>query len=323
MKAVRVHEHGGPEVLRYEDIPLLTPDVGEARVKVEAAGVNFIDIYARTGQYKSDLPAILGQEAAGVVDAVGLGVTEVQVGDRVAGYSPAGKCYAEYAFFPAWRLVPMPEGVTYAQAAAVMVQGLTAHYLTHSTFPLDRGQMALVHAAAGGTGGLLVQMAKLRGAYVLGTVSTREKAQLARELGADDVIVYTEVDFEEEVKRIAEGKGMDVVYDSVGKETFDKSLNCLKRRGYMVLFGQSSGRVPPFDAQVLNAKGSLFLTRPTLAHYLATREELLWRASDVFKWMASGEVKVQIDRTFPLSEAGAAQSYLASRAAKGKIILEP
>lgn len=323
MKAVRVHEHGGSQVLRYEDIPLPDPDAGQARIKVEATGVNFIDIYTRTGQYKAELPAILGQEAAGYVDAVGLGVTDVQVGDHVAGFSSAGGCYAEYATMPVWSLVPVPEGVTSSQAAAVMVQGLTAHYLTHSTFPLQRGQTALVHAAAGGTGGLLVQMAKLRGAYVIGTVSTQDKARHARELGADDAIVYTEVDFEEEVKRVTGGKGVDVVYDSIGVGTFDKSLNCLKRRGYMVLFGQSSGRVPPFDPQVLNAKGSLFLTRPTLGHYVATREELLWRSSEVFKWMASGEVKVLIDRTFPLSEAGAAQDYLASRAAKGKIILEP
>lgn len=323
MKAVRVHEHGGPEVLRYEEVPLPTPEAGEARVKVEAAGVNFIDIYGRTGQYKGNLPFILGQEAAGIVDAVGAGVTEVKVGDRVAGYAPEAKAYAEYALFPAWRLVPVPQGVSPAQAASVMVQGLTAHYLVFSTFPLERGQTALIQAAAGGTGGLLVQIAKRRGAKVIGTVSTEEKGQLARELGADEVIVYTQFDFETEVRRITEGKGVDVVYDSVGKDTFDRSLNCLKRRGYMVLFGQSSGRVPPLDPQVLNAKGSLFLTRPTLAHYLATRDELLWRAGDVFKWMASGELKVQVDKTFRLFEAGKAHDHLASRAAKGKIIIVP
>jgi NADPH2:quinone reductase len=323
MKAIRVHEHGGPEVLRYEDIPLPTPDVGEARVKTEAAGVNFIDIYVRTGQYKTTLPVILGQEAAGVVDAVGLGVTEVKVGDRVAVYAPEAKAYAEYAFAPAWRMIPVPDPVSSRQAAAIMVQGLTAHYLVSNTFPLESGQTALIHAAAGGVGHLLIQMAKLRGARVIGTVSTDDKARLARELGADDVILYTEADFQTEVKRLTDGRGVDVVYDSVGKDTFDKSLNCLKRRGYMVLFGQSSGRVPPLDPQVLNAKGSLFLTRPTLGHYLATREETLWRGNEVFDWMASGKLKVLIDKTFPLAEAGEAQSYLASRRSKGKILLVP
>jgi NADPH:quinone reductase len=323
MKAILVHDHGGPEVLSYEDIPLPAPDVGEARVKVDAAGVNFIDIYVRSGQYKTALPVIPGQEAAGVVDAVGLGVTEVKVGDRVAAYAPEARAYADFAFIPAWRLVPVPESISSPQAAAVMVQGITAQYLVTSTFQLERGQTALVHAAAGGVGHLLVQMGKLRGARIIGTVSTQEKAKLARELGADEVIVYTEADFETEVERLTEGKGVDVVYDSVGTDTFDKSLNCLRRRGYMVLFGQSSGRVPPLDPQVLNAKGSLFLTRPMLSHYLATREETLWRGNDVFNWMASGKLQVLIGRTFALAEAAEAHRYLASRLSKGKILLVP
>ena len=323
MKVIRVHEYGGPEVLRFEDIPPPEPGYGEARVKIEAIGVNFIDIYYRTGQYKAALPVIPGQEAAGVVDAIGYGVTEVKVGERVVAFAPEFKSYAEYAVVPTWKLLPVPDAISSRQAAAVILQGATAHYLALSTFPIERGQTALVHAAAGGVGHLLVQIAKLRGARVIGTVSTQEKAQLARELGADEVILYTESDFETEVKRLTGGKGVDVVYDSVGKDTFDKSLNCLKPRGYMVLFGQSSGRVPPLDPQVLNAKGSLFLTRPTLGHYLANREEHLWRGNDLFGWMAAGKLKVLIDKTFPLAEAAEAQRYLASRMSKGKILLLP
>lgn len=323
MKAIRVHEHGGPEVLRYEDVPLPVPGQAEVRIKIEAAGVNYIDIYLRTGQYKTTLPAIPGQEGAGVVDAVGPGVKEIKVGDRVAVYSGDAKSYAEYACLPSWRVIPVPVGISSQQAAAIMVQGLTAHYLVFSTFPIEKNHTALIHAAAGGVGHLLVQMAKLRGARVIGTVSSKEKATLARELGADDVILYTEIDFEAEVKRLTEGKGVDVVYDSVGVDTFDKGLNCLRPRGYMVLFGQSSGRVPPFDPQILNAKGSLFLTRPTLAHYLATREETLWRGNDVFGWVASGKLKVLIDKVFPLAEASGAHTYLASRMSKGKILLAP
>jgi NADPH2:quinone reductase len=322
MKAVRVHSFGGPEVLRYEEVPLPEPGSGEARVKIEVAGVNFIDIYHRTGQYRGQLPMILGMEAAGVVDVVGAGVTEVRPGDRVA-YAMQQGSYAEYAIVPAWKLVPVPDEIDNRLAAAVMLQGMTAHYLTHSTYPLQPGDTALVHAAAGGVGLLLVQLAKRRGARVIGTVSTEEKARLAREMGADEVILYTQSDFEAEVRRITDGRGVDVVYDSVGKATFDKSLNCLRPRGYLVLYGQSSGAVPPLDPQVLNAKGSLFLTRPSLGHYAATRKELLERANDLFQWMAAGELVVRVDQTYPLTEAAAAHRYMEGRQTKGKVLLFP
>jgi len=322
VKAVRVHQFGGPEVLSYEEVPIPEPGPGEARVKIEAVGVNFIDIYHRTGQYRGSLPITLGVEAAGVVDTVGPEVSEVRPGDRVA-YAMQQGSYAEYAVVPAWKLVPLPEGLDSRQAAAVMLQGMTAHYLSHSTYPLGPGDTALIHAAAGGVGLLLVQMAKRRGARVIGTVSTEEKAHLARQVGADEVILYTQADFEAETRRLTEGKGVNVVYDSVGKATFDQSLNCLKPRGMMVLFGQSSGAVPPLDPQMLNIKGSLFLTRPLLAHYIADRAELLWRANDLFKWMAAGELSVRIDRTFPLAEAAAAQRALASRQTMGKLLLVP
>jgi len=268
------------------------------------------------------LPLTLGQEAAGTVDAVGPNVTEVKKGDQVA-YASVQGAYAGYAIVPAWRLVPIPRGVDMGHAAAAMIQGLTAHYLTHSTYPLKEGETALVHAAGGGTGQLLVQVAKRRGARVLGTVSTEEKARLAREAGADEVILYNRVDFEAEVKRLTDNVGVDVVYDSVGKDTFEKSLNCIRRRGYMVLFGASSGAVPPLDPQILNAKGSLFLTRPYLGHYTADRAELSWRVTDVFNWIAAGELKVRIDKTFPLSEAAEAHRYLEGRQSKGKILLIP
>lgn len=322
MKAVRVHSFGGPEVLSYEEVPLPEPGPGEARVKVEAAGVNFIDIYHRTGQYRGQLPLTLGMEAAGVVDAIGAGVTEVQPGDRVA-YAMQQGSYAEYAIVPAWKLVPVPDAIDLRSAAAVMLQGMTAHYLTHSTYPLQPGDTVLVHAAAGGVGLLLVQLAKRRGARVIGTVSTEEKARLAREMGADEVILYTQADFETEVRRLTDGRGVDVVYDSVGRATFDKSLNCLRPRGYLVLYGQSSGAVPPFDPQVLNAKGSLFLTRPSLGHYAATREELLERANELFQWMIAGELTVRIDQTYPLAEATAAHQYMEGRQTKGKVLLIP
>lgn len=322
MKAVRVHSFGGPEVLSYEEVPLPEPGPGEARVKVEAAGVNFIDIYHRTGQYRGQLPLTLGMEAAGVVDAIGAGVTEVQPGDRVA-YAMQQGSYAEYAIVPAWKLVPVPDAIDLRSAAAVMLQGMTAHYLTHSTYPLQPGDTVLVHAAAGGVGLLLVQLAKRRGARVIGTVSTEEKARLAREMGADEVILYTQADFETEVRRLTDGRGVDVVYDSVGRATFDKSLNCLRPRGYLVLYGQSSGAVPPFDPQVLNAKGSLFLTRPSLGHYAATREELLERANELFQWMIAGELTVRIDQTYPLAEAAAAHQYMEGRQTKGKVLLIP
>ncbi len=322
MRAVRIHEYGGPEVLRVEDVPLPEPGPGEARVKIQASGVNFIDIYQRIGEYPLPLPLTLGGEAAGVVDAVGPGVEDLRPGDRVVYASHQGT-YAEYAVVPAWKLVPVPDGLDIRQAAAVMLQGLTAHYLTHSTYPLKPGDTALVHAAAGGVGHLLVQMARQRGARVIGTVSTEEKARLAREAGADEVIVYTQADFEAEVKRLTGGKGVDVVYDSVGKATFDKSLNCLRPRGMMVLFGQSSGRVPPFDPQILNVKGSLFLTRPSLGPYIADRAELLWRANDLFTWLAGGQLKVRIDQVFPLAEAAQAHRYLQERKTRGKVLLIP
>ena len=322
MKAIRVHQYGGVEALTYEDIAVPEPGEGEARVRVEAVGVNFIDIYHRIGRYQGSLPLTLGQEAAGVVDAVGAGVTDVNVGDRVAFASVQGP-YAEFVVAPAWRLVRIPNSVDSRTAAAVLLQGLTAHYLTHSTYPLKAGETALVHAAGGGTGQLLAQIAKRCGARVIGTVSTEEKAALAREAGADEVINYTQVEFDAEVKRLTNNAGVDVVYDSVGKDTFDKSLNCLRRRGYMVLYGASSGAVPPVDPQTLNAKGSLFLTRPFLAHYTADRAELLGRVNDLFNWIAAGELKVRIDKTFPLAEAAEAHRYLEGRQSKGKILLIP
>ena len=322
MKAVRVHQYGGLEALKYEEVPIPEPGEGEARVKIEAIGVNFIDIYHRIGRYQGSLPLTLGQEAAGTVDAVGSNVTDVKPGDRVA-YASVQSAYAEYAVVPAWRLVPIPAGVDVQRAAAAMIQGMTAHYLTFSTYPLKAGETALVHAAGGGTGQLLVQVAKRRGARVIGTVSTEEKAGLAREAGADEVILYTQVDFETEVKRFTNNVGVDVVYDSVGKDTFDKSLNCIRRRGYMILYGASSGAVPPLDPQILNAKGSIFLTRPFLGHYTADRAELLGRVNDVFNWIAAGELKVRIDKTFPLAGAAESHRYLEARQSKGKILLIP
>ena len=322
MKAIRVHQFGGLEALTYDEMSVPEPDEGEARVKIEAIGVNFLDIYHRIGRYQGMLPLTLGQEAAGTVDAVGPDVTDVKPGDRVVYASVQGS-YAEYAIVPAWRLVPIPAEVTAQHAAAVMIQGLTAHYLTHSTYPLKAGNAALVHAAGGGTGQLLVQVAKRCGARVIGTVSTEEKAARAREAGADEVILYTQVDFDVEVKRLTNNVGVDVVYDSVGKDTFDKSLNCIRRRGTMVLFGQSSGSVPPVDPQTLNAKGSLYLTRPFLAHYTADRAELMGRVKDLFTWIAAGELKVRIDKTFPLTDVAEAHRYLESRQSKGKILLIP
>lgn len=322
MKAIRVHQPGGPDALIYEDVPEPTPGPGEALVKLAAIGINFIDIYRRKGLYPSETPFILGEEAAGEVVALGEGVTEVQVGDRVA-YSSVRGAYAEYAAVPAKSLVPLPAGLDARVAAASMLQGLTAHYLTHSTYLIQPGDQILIHAAAGGAGLLVAQMAKRRGARVFGTVSTAAKAELARAAGVDEVILYTETDFEAEVKRLTNGRGLDVVYDSVGHDTFDKSLNCLRPRGYMVLFGQSSGPVPPFNPQILNAKGSLFLTRPTLHHHIATREELLQRTNDLFSWLASGELSVRIDSEFPLAEAAKAHQKLESRATSGKVLLIP
>jgi NADPH:quinone reductase len=322
MKAVRVHKYGGPEVLTMDDIPVPEPKAGEARVKIEAIGVNFIDIYQRTGLYPIHTPFTLGSEGAGVVDAVGPGVTEVRKGDRVA-YSMVIGAYAEFAVVPAWRLVPVPVNVDAKSAACLMLQGMTAHYLTHSTYALKKGETALVHAAAGGVGLLLIQIAKQLGANVIGTVSTEAKAQLAKELGADHVILYTQSDFLAEVKKLTDNRGVHVVYDSVGQTTFDKSLDCLKPRGYLVLFGQSSGPVPPFDPGKLAAKGSLFLTRPSLAHYTLNRDELLQRSADLFNWTASGKLKLRIEKTFSLADAAEAHRELEGRKTTGKVILLP
>jgi NADPH2:quinone reductase len=322
MKAVRVHKYGGPEVLTLEEIPVPEPIAGEARVKIEAIGVNFIDIYQRTGLYPLQTPFTLGMEGAGVVDEVGEGVKEVKIGDRVA-YAMILGSYAEYAIVPASKLAPLPANVDAKSAAALMLQGMTAHYLTHSTYDLKKGETVLVHAAAGGVGLLLTQIAKLRGANVIGTNSTEAKAQLAKEAGADHVILYTQTDFAVEVKKITDGKGLHVVYDSVGQTTFDKGLDCLRPRGYMVLFGQSSGQVSPFDPGKLAAKGSLFLTRPTLAHYTLDRAELLQRANVLFTWTASGKLKLRIEKTFSMAEAAEAHRQLEGRKTTGKVILLP
>ena len=322
MKAIRVHSPGGPEALRYEDVPQPSPAAGQVLVKVEAAGVNYIDVYQRTGLYKVATPFTLGQEAAGVVTAVGPGVTDPKVGDRVAYTSILG-AYAEYAVVPADRVVVLPDGVTARQAAAALLQGMTAHYLACTTYPLKAGDTCLVHAAAGGVGLLLCQIASRRGARVIGTVSTREKAALAREAGARDVILYTEQDFEAEVKRLTNGLGLQVVYDSVGKTTFEKGLNCLTRRGMMVLYGQSSGPIASFDPQVLSQKGSLFLTRPTLAHYITTRAELVARAGEVLSWVKSGTLKVRIEHEFSLAETAEAHRALEARKTTGKLLLIP
>ncbi|MGH7853243.1 MAG: quinone oxidoreductase family protein [Candidatus Binatia bacterium] len=322
MKAVRVHNYGGPEVLTLEDIPIPEPKPGEARVRIEASGINFIDIYQRTGLYPLQTPFTLGMEGAGVVDAVGEGVTEVKTGDRAA-YAMISGSYAEYATVPAVKLAPLPSNLNSQSAAALMLQGMTAHYLTHSTYPLKNGETVLVHAAAGGVGLLLVQIAKMRAARVIGTVSTEAKAQLAKQAGADEVILYTQADFSAEVKRLTGGAGVDVVYDSVGATTFEKSLDCLRPRGYLALFGQSSGPVPPIDPAKLASKGSLFLTRPSLPHYILNRAELLKRAGDLFRWTASGALKLRIDKVLPLSEAAEAHRLLESRKTTGKVVLVP
>ena len=322
MKAIQVKQVGGPEAMEYVDLPVPQPKPHEAVVKVAAAGVNFIDVYIREGRYKQPLPFVVGQEAAGTVSAVGSEVQTLKVGDRVA-YAGALGAYAEYAAVPAERLVKVPEGVDDRQAAAAMLQGMTAHYLSHDTFPLKRGETALVHAAAGGVGLLLVQMAHKIGARVIGTVSTEEKAKLAREAGADEVILYTKVDFETETKRLTGGKGVDVVYDSVGKTTFEKGLNLLRPRGMMVLFGGSSGAVPPFDLIALSQKGSLFVTRPTLAHYTITPQELQGRAAAVFKMIADGDLKLRIEHTYKLSEAEKAHRDVEGRKTTGKLLLIP
>src|SRR6266403_2250241 len=322
MKAIRIHNHGGADVLTYEDIPIPEAKAGEARVKIEAIGLNFIDIYHRTGLYPLKTPFTLGMEGAGIVDAVGDGVTEVKKGDRVA-YAMVPGSYAEFAIVPAAKLVPVPANIDAKTAAAVMLQGMTAHYLTHSTYQLKKGDTALIHAAAGGVGLLLVQAAKMVGARVIGTVSTETKAELARQAGADEIILYTQSDFLAEVKTLTEGRGVNVVYDSVGATTFEKSLDCLRPRGYLVLFGQSSGPVAPFDPGKLAGKGSLFLTRPSLAHYTLDRAELLERSGDLFSWIQSGKLKPRIEKVIPMKDAAEAQRQLEGRKTTGKIVLIP
>ena len=322
MKAIQVKRCGSSEAMEVVDLPTPAPGPKQALVKIEASGINFIDVYFRCGLYKADLPFTPGSEAAGVVEAVGPEVTEVKVGDRVA-YAMARGSYAEYAVVPAWQLIKMPEGLDLKVAAAAMLQGMTAHYLTHSACPLKKGDTALLHAAAGGAGLLVVQMAKMLGARVIGTVSTDAKAAAAREAGADEIILYTLQDFEMEVKRLTGSHGVDVVYDSVGQTTFLKSLNCLRPRGMMALFGQSSGPVEPFEPGLLAAKGSLFLTRPSLAHYTATRDELQWRAGEMLKWIQSGALKIRIEKTYRLAEAPQAHRDLEGRKTSGKLLLLP
>ena len=322
MKAIRIHEHGGPEVLQYADIPDPTPQAHEAVVKIDAAGINFIDIYFRTGLYPTKLPFTNGQEGAGTVVAVGADAGDVKVGDRVA-YTGVQGSYAEYAAVPADRLVPIPEGLDTKTAAAVMLQGMTVHYLTHSTFKLGPGHTILTHAAAGGVGLFLVQVAKMLGARVIGTCSTEEKAARARAAGADAVILYTEQDFAAETKRLTGGRGVDAVYDSVGKTTWEGSLNSLKPRGTMVSFGNAGGPVAPFSPLELTKRGSLFLTRPSLFHYIASREDLVRRAGDVLDWVQSGKVKVHIGEEFALAQAAEAQTKLAARQTSGKLLLTP
>jgi NADPH2:quinone reductase len=320
MKAVRVHGFGGPEVLSYEEVDVPRPGPGEAQVKVAASGLNYLDVQYRIGRVKAPLPFVIGSEASGVVSEVGSGVSDLRVGDRVAWAMSLGS-YAEYAVVPAWKLVAIPASVDMETAAGVMLQGLTAHYLTHSTFALKPGDTVLVHAAAGGVGSVIVQVARIVGARVIATAGTDAKAELARQAGAHEVIVYTKQNFEAEVKRLTGGRGVDVVYDSVGKDTFDGSLNCLRPRGMLALFGFSSGLVPPFDPAVLGTKGSLFLTRPGLNQYMATRDELMWRMRDIFKWLDSGELKIRIGGAFPIAEARQAHEALEARQTTGKVLL--
>ena len=322
MQAIRIHGVGDPSVLRLEEIAVPEPGPGEVRVKVEVAGLNFIDVYHRMGLYKLNLPFTPGIEAGGIVDAFGAGVEGLAVGQRVA-YCMVNGAYAQYAIVPAAKLVPVPDRVGMQVAVALMVQGMTAHYLAKSTSALKRGDTVLIHAAAGGTGRLLVQVAKRSGAHVIATAGTQAKAELARSAGADDVIVYTETDFEADVKRLTGGKGVDVVYDSVGKTTFTKGLNCLRPRGLMVLWGQASGPVEPFDPQILNQKGSLYLTRPNLAVYIASRADLLERANDLFAWYTAGDLDVRIDGVYPLAQAADAHRFLEDRRTTGKVLLAP
>lgn len=320
MKAIQVQKTGGPEVLTLVDLPAPKPKVNEAVVKIAASGMNFIDVYFREGRYPAQLPFVDGQEAAGTVVEVGGDVTTVKPGDRVA-YTGVIGAYAEFAAVPADRLVRVPDKITDQQAAAAMLQGMTAHYLINTTYPLNKGETALIHAAAGGVGLLLVQMAKNIGARVIATVGTEEKAKLAREAGADEVILYTQQDFEAETKRLTENKGVHVVYDGVGKSTFEKGLNVLRPRGYMVLFGGASGAVPPFDPIALSQKGSLFLTRPSLFHYIATRQELEHRSSDIFSLIIAGKLKLRVGHVYKLEDVQQAHRDLEGRKTTGKILL--
>jgi NADPH2:quinone reductase len=322
MKAIRVNQYGGSDVLSLEEIATPEPKAGEVRIKVAAAGLNFIEIYQRSGLYQGNLPFTLGAEAAGVVDAIGPGVKDVKIGTRVLTVAASG-AYADYTIAPAAKCAPLPKSLGFEDAVALGIQGMTAHYLACDTFPLKKGHTCLIHAAAGGTGALLVQIARLRGAIVIGTVGSEEKAKIAKRAGAHKIINYNTQDFEAEVKKLTKGAGVDVVYDSVGKDTFDKSLNCLKPRGMMVLFGQASGPVPPFNAQVLNQKGSLYLTRPSLFAYIAQREQLLKKVNDLSRWVASGALKLKVDKRFSLAEAGRAHDYMAGRGTKGKVVIVP
>ena len=322
MKAIRVHTPGGPEVMKLEEIAEPTAGAGQAVVKIEAAGLNFIDVNFRSGAYKAPLPLTLGLEAAGTVTAVGSGVTELKPGDRVA-YTGIPGSYAQVNVVPADRLVKLPDKLTFRDGAAAMLQGMTAHYLTRSTYPLKKGDTALVHAAAGGMGLLLTQMAKMFGATVIGTVSTDEKAALAKQAGADHVILYSKQDFEAEVKRITGGRGVDVIYDGVGATTFDKGLNCLRPRGVMALYGAASGPVGPLDLQRLNTGGSLFVTRPSLNHHIGSREELLQRSGDVLGWIRDGKINLRVETTFPLEKAADAHRALEGRKTTGKVLLIP
>lgn len=322
MRAIQVSQTGGPEVLTLVDLPVPVPKPNEALVEIKASGVNFIDVYFREGRYPVPLPFIAGQEGAGIVKDIGAEVTQFKPGDRVA-YTSALGSYAEFAAVPAARLVKIPESISFEQAAAAMLQGMTAHYLLKSSYKLLSGETALIHAAAGGVGLLLVQMAKKLGARVIATAGSAEKVQLARDAGADECINYSESDFELETKRLTEGKGVHVVYDGVGKATFDKDLEVLRPRGYLVLFGGSSGAVPPFDLIKLSQKGSLFITRPTLAHYTATREELEWRANEVLQMISEGELKLRIHKTYPLADAAQAHRDLEGRKTSGKLVLVP
>lgn len=321
MKAVQITEHGGPEVMKYLDLPDLIPGEGQALVNIQAVGVNFTDTYSRSGVNPTSLPWVVGVEGAGVVSRLGSGVTSLKEGDIVA-YSSVGGSYAEQALIPADRLVKMPAGLDAKSGAAVMLQGMTAHYLCHSTYLVQPGDRVLIHAGAGGVGLLLIQMVKRLGGYVFSTVSSDAKAELAKGAGADQVILYTQQDFAEEVKKATDGAGVQVVYDAVGKTTFDQSISCLGRRGHMVLYGQASGAPPPMDPRVLGA-GSLYLTRPGLGDYTVTRQDLEQRAGDILKWVKSGELKLRVEHVFPLSEAAEAHRQLESRATTGKLLLIP